>query len=123
MGFSLVPENGTVLLILRLGRAAVNPPPRGNFRQCALKIRACAREDCTPSHCEELLRTTASAEARQAKAEAIQLFLLGFLDCFAPLAMTLRGWWKPRPVIARSACDEVIQLFLFGFLDASLRSQ
>jgi hypothetical protein len=33
----------------------------------------------------------------------------GALDCFAPLAMTLRGQRKPHPVIARSTCDEAIQ--------------
>ena len=31
------------------------------------------------------------------------------LDCFAPLAMTLRGRRKSHPVIATSPCDETIQ--------------
>jgi AhpD family alkylhydroperoxidase len=41
---NLVPENGTMSLILRLRSPAVNWPTRGIFEQSALKIRATARK-------------------------------------------------------------------------------
>jgi hypothetical protein len=41
---SIVPENGTMFLILRPGRRVVNRPTRGIFEQSALKIRANARK-------------------------------------------------------------------------------
>jgi hypothetical protein len=36
----IIPENGTMFLILGPGRAVVNQPTRGIFEQSALKIRA-----------------------------------------------------------------------------------
>src|SRR5438046_4409242 len=55
--------------------------------------------------------------ARSTCDEAIQFFLRGQLDCFAPLAMTRRVRRRRFPVIARSNCDEAIQRLLRGLLD------
>ena len=55
--------------------------------------------------------TTASAETRGAKAEAIQFLLRGFLDCFPALTMMGERAVETSPVIARRSCAEAIQLF------------
>jgi hypothetical protein len=56
--------------------------------------------------CDDLVRRSSKSEGGSYPVLASRL-----LDCFAALAMTGRGRWKPHPVIARSSCDDAIQCF------------
>src|SRR5437773_11380953 len=59
--YQLVPESGTVFLILGPGKPVVNPPARGNFSQGAPKIRACAF--CLPPPARAIADETSGGRA------------------------------------------------------------